>query len=208
MKALSGRLDVDKQLGHPLLRRDARGGRFAKGAAKAGQLVLFDLQPGRRRVTAVRDQELAALGQRGVQIEPRHAPRRADARPHPRLVPGDHHHRAVEAVGQPPGHDADHARMPAAIGQHQGGVFDRIERFLGLFGRGKLNAPLQGLPRGVQSVDVLGQLGGPLGPVGHQQFHAQLRLTEPAGGVQPRGDLETQVFGVQPRLAVVMRDAG
>ena len=112
--------------------------------------MFFDLQAGRRRVAAVGDQELAALGQRGVQIEARHAPRRADARPHARLVPGDHHHRPVEAVGQPAGHDADHARMPAAIGQHQRGVFGRVELFLGLFGGGQLDAPFQGLPRGVQ----------------------------------------------------------
>ena len=49
---------------------------------------------------------------------------------------------------------------------------------------------------------------GPLGPIGHQQFHGQLRLAEPAGGVQPRGDLEAQVLGVQPRLAVGMSSRG
>ena len=46
------------------------------------------------------------------------------------------------------------------------------------------------------------KLGGPLGTIGHQQFDGQLRLAEPSGGVQSRGDLEAQVFGVQPHSAV------
>ena len=66
----------------------------------------------------------------------------------------------------------------------------------------KLDAPLEGLPRGVEAVDVLGKLLGPLGPVGHQQLDGQLRLAEPAGGIQPRGELEGHVLGREPHLAV------
>ena len=76
-----------------------------------------------------------------------------------------------------------------------------IELLLDLLGRRQLNASLQGLPRGVELVDVLGQFQRPLGPVRHQQFDGQLRLTEPAGGIEPRGQHERNVFAVPAALS-------
>ena len=117
------------------------------------------------------------------------------------------HDGPVVLVGQAAGDDADHARMPAALGQHEGGVLVRVELLVDLLAGGQLDAPFQRLPRGVELVDVLGQLQGPLRPVGHQQLDGQLRLAEPAGGVQPRGQAEGDVLALQPRLAVGVRFA-
>ena len=102
-------------------------------------------QPGRGGVAAVAEQVFVAGLQGGVQIEAGHAPGRTDARLDAQSVPGDQHHRAMVLLGQPAGHDADHARVPAAVGQHQRGVVARVELLLGLLVGRQLDAPLQGL---------------------------------------------------------------
>ena len=65
--------DVDEEFGDALFEGDARGCHFTERAAKAFELMFFDFQAGRRRMTAVRDQELTALGQSRVKIEAGHA---------------------------------------------------------------------------------------------------------------------------------------
>ena len=104
----------------------------------------------------------------------------------------DQHDRPMKFLGQPPGHDADHARMPAAIGQHQRRVSLGIELFGGLLVGGQIDAALQALAAAVELVQIVGQRRGPFGRVGRQQFDAQRGLTQPAGGVQPRRQREAR----------------
>ena len=76
-----------------------------------------------------------------------------------------------------------------------------VELLLDLLAGGQLDAAFQGLPGGVELVDILGQLQCPLGPIGHQQLDGQLRLTEPAGRIEPRGEREGDVFALQPLVS-------
>ena len=100
-------------------------------------------------------------------------------------------------LGQPAGHDADHARVPAPLGKHEGRIVGLAEALVDLLLRGKLHAPFQRLAAAVELVNVLGQLQGPIGAIGDEQLDAQLGLGQPAGGVQPRGQRETDVLAVQ-----------
>ena len=83
-------------------------------------------------MAAVRDQVLAAGRERRVQIEPGHA---AATSPSPGFAPNSSSEIStvgpVVLLGQPPGDDADHARVPAAPGEHQCRQLVRIARLLG-----------------------------------------------------------------------------
>ena len=143
-----------------------------------------------------------ALGQRRVQVEPRHAAGRADARLHAQRVESDDDGRQAVLFGEPAGDDADDAGMPLAVGQHQGGVAAGVELFAGLLLGAARDAALERLPLVVELLDVLGELLGPLGAVGGEQLDAELGLPEAAGGVEPRADDEGEVFAVDLPLVV------
>ena len=99
------------------------------------------------------------------------------------------------------------ATMPITPGcqprsaKNEGGVFDGVELLLDLLGCGQLDAAFQGLPGGVELVDILGQLQCPLGPIGDQQLDGKLRLTESPGRIEPRGEREGDVFARQPLVS-------
>ena len=131
-EAVEGRLGVDEQLGQARAAAELAGRDLAELAAEGGQVRFGDLQPRRRGVAAVARQQLAALGEGGVQVEPRDAAGRADARLHAELVERDHDRGPVELVGEPSGDDADDAGMPVVVGQHERRVAGRIEPLAGL----------------------------------------------------------------------------
>ena len=107
------------------------------------------------------NQVLAAGRERRVQIEAGHAAARADARLAAQLVERNQHHRPMILLGQPAGHDADHARVPAAPGEHERRHVARVAQLLGLLVGRPVDAPLQRLPLLVEAVDELGQLARP-----------------------------------------------
>ena len=122
--------------------------------------------------------------------------------PRAHRIQGDEHDGAMVFFRQPTGHDAYHPGVPTAFREHEGRVVGLVETLLDLLVRGKLHAPLQRLPAAVELVDILGQLQCAVGAIGHQQFHAQLRLGQPARRVQPRRQRKADVLAIQVRLAV------
>jgi hypothetical protein len=124
----------------------------------------------------------------------------------PHLIPRYEHYRPMKSVGQSAGHDPDHAWMPSPLGQYQGRLRIEIELFLGLLGGGKLDAPLQCLPGGIELIYVLRQFQGAIGPIGHEQLHGQLRLTQSTGRVQPRRQAKGQIVAIQGFLFVDLGD--
>ena len=170
--------------------------------AERVDVFLVDREPGRRLVAAVRDQMLAAGGKCGVQIEPRHAPPRADARLHAQRIERDQDHRAVVLLGQPP------ATMPITPGCHSRSASTIAVPLVtcgfcvDLLVRRFEHAPLERLPLVVELVDVFGQLHRPLRRLGRQQLDGHLRLAEPARRVEPRADREADVFAGERRFLV------
>ena len=192
------RLAVDRQLRHAGRRRQPVVHRREEGLAERVDPSLLDLQAGRRLVAAVSHQQVPAGGERRADVEPRHAPHAAGRR---QAVVGrlrDHHHRTVKPLDQPPGHDADHALVPAAIGEHERRIVDGVEVLPGLLRGRQQDAPLLGLTGRVELVQEVRQRLRP-GRVGRrEQFDPAADVAHPAGGVEPGGELEGHVLAVDP----------
>src|SRR6185295_17320155 len=125
---------------------------------------------------------------RGAEVDARYRAARtlADAV----LAERDDDRRAVQFLLEPAGHDADHAGMPAGRGDERDGAVRLAggERFGGL-ADGGFDAPAL-LVEPVQ----LGGDGLGLGRIlGGEQAHAEVRLADPAAGIDPRAEREAEV---------------
>src|SRR5690606_1521480 len=129
--------------------------------------------PRRGSVTAVAHQVLAASRETRMQIETAGAARRANPWLHTHRIERDQHYGAMELFSQPRRDNADHARMPAALSQHERGVSVGIELLGGLPVGGQINAALKTLTAAVQLVQIRSQRACTLGRVGRQKFNAE-----------------------------------
>ena len=99
----------------------------------------------------------------------------------------------VKAVLDAPGHDADHALVPGGVEQAQRVAVPEILRF-DRRERSFLHAGLDLAPLAVQAVEFGWRWPARApGVVGDEAFDAERHVGEPAGGVQPRAQHETQV---------------
>ncbi len=89
----------------------------ANDSRNASTCVARDRQPGGGAVPAVAVEVAAARGQPAEQVERRDRAARPGALG---AVERDQHRRPVVALGDPRGHDPDHARVPALGGEHVG----------------------------------------------------------------------------------------
>ena len=122
---------------------------------------------------------------------------RRDGAPGPRALLAferDQDRRPVMALGDPRGHDPDHARMPALGGQdvRGGGAL------LGHQGLGReAHARLHVAPLGVHRIELGRDRTGARGILGEQQLEPCVGPVEPAGGVDPRREPEADGAGVE-----------
>ena len=154
-----------------------------------------DRQPGRGAVAAVAQQVGARRLQPAEQVERRDRAARAGAL---LAVERDQHGRAMVALGDPRGDDADHARMPAVGGEHVGGgsappaprasatcasASNRIR--VSTSRRSALTASSSAATARARC-DVGGQ----------QQLQPRVGAVQPPGGVDPRREPEADRAGV------------
>ena len=99
----------------------------------------------------------------------------------------------MEALAQAGGENADHALMPRLVVQAQAvgvgnvdGLCQRQRRFL--------HAGLDVAALAIERIELFGQFRGPDRILRQQAFDADGHVGEPAGGVQPRTDHETEVI--------------
>ncbi len=111
----------------------------------------------------------------------------------------------MKFFGQSCGHDANHAGMPATIGQHQRRIPIGVELFGGLFVGAQINAPFDTVAALVQFVEIGGQCRGPFGRIGREQLDAERGLAQPAGRVEPRRQHETDILARKFGLLVELR---
>ena len=108
----------------------------------------------------------------------------------------------MKLLGKAAGHDSDHARMPAPVGEHKGWIGFRVEPLAGLFRGGQEDAALLRLALGVELVQIVREARGPGLVGGRQEFDAAGRLAEPARSVEPRREPEGHVFALELRFFV------
>ena len=111
-------------------------------------------------MAAMADEVLAARASHGVQIETIDAAAGAHAGLGAQFIERNQDRRPMIMLGQSAGHDADHARMPTAAGQHEGGACQRVADFVGQFIGRSVDAALERLPLIVEPVDEFRQLDG------------------------------------------------
>ena len=187
---------VDALHGHQVRRRE-RGGRVGgEGGAERVHAVARDRQPGGGPVAAVAQQVGACRVQPAEQVERRDRAARAGALV---AVERDQHGRAVVALGDPRGDDADHAGMPAV------GREDVRRRLRSAVPRGRdLRLGLEQDPRldvaplDVDRVELGRDRAGPLQVRGEQQLEAGIRAVQPPGRVDARREPEPDGAGVHP----------
>ena len=100
----------------------------------------------------VADEVLGTSLKCSVQIEARHAARGTNARLDSQFVESHEHDRPVIFLGQARRDDADHARMPTAIGQNQRGIIVGVESLLDLLLGRQIDAAFQTVSTGIQLV--------------------------------------------------------
>ena len=193
------RLSVEHELGAP-----ERVGQPAihlgpKRLAKRLDGPVLDPQPGGRRMAAAGHQMLPAGVQCGMHVEPRHAAHAARRGARAERILGDHHDRPVPALREAAGDDPDHARLPAAVGEHERGVGVRLEPLDRLLRGRERDAPLGRLALGIELVQEVRQRDGAARVGGRQQFDATRRMAHAAGGVESRGEPERDVLTLQAR---------
>ena len=131
-------------------------------------------------------QQMTTLGECLVQVEAGHAPRRSDSWLSPSGSLADHHHGAIKFFGQSSGDDANHARVPPVVGQHQRGSRFGIAKLLRLLRRGPEPYSVPRSAAAVHLFHVFSHRFGPLLALGDQQFDREFRLTQSTGGVESR----------------------
>ena len=173
--------------------RDTGGEGPPEGLDPAG----FDLEPCSGAVAAVAQQMLRAVVERGQQIEPRDAARRAAA---PALaVESDQNDGPEVALDEPRGDDAHHPRMPVLAGEHQpGGIRELFGKLgAGAFGAGE-HLELDLAPLAVRPLELGGDLGRPAVVGGEHQLDPGIGAIQAPGGVEPRCEPEGDIALVEP----------
>ena len=112
------------------------------------------------------------------------------------LVPGDHAGGAVEAVGEPARHQADHALVPAVgADQQQGHVGVGLDQLLGAGHRLLEHVGLDGLALAVELVEQHGDARGLHLVAGREQARAEAGIADAPAGVDARAQHEAQMIG-------------
>ena len=179
-------------------RQQAAGDGF-EGVRKFGQRGFVNRQARRcRMATEFCDESRMALGyqvQRIAQMQ--RGDRAAGAFERAVLTSGEDDGRAMEAVLEAGGENADHALVPVRLEEAQGKVVPRVD--VVQFGQGGLlhvGFYLPAFP--VQRIQLPGDRARALLVIGDQAFDAERYVGEPAGGVQARPQHETQVVAARP----------
>ena len=163
---------------------------FAKGVDP----IRFDLQPGRRLMSAKRLQVMSTRRQPRVQIEP--SERAARSVTNAILSrQRDQNRGLLELLSHAAGHNADDPAMPLLVGEHQRGTFqprgilgDHLFRLLQDFS-------LDRLPLLIQAIEMFRENECSLRIVGRQQLHREPRLSQSSSRVDARADREANVVG-------------
>ena len=135
---------------------------------------------------------LARRDHGGAEIDPRDRARRALA---DRAVEGDDEGRAVIALHQPAGDDANDARVPALADREDHVVVSAPGLDLGL--GGGLDPGLDLAALEVERVEPERERRGLLGVLGGQQPRAEVGLAHAPARVQPRAENEGRVIGAR-----------
>ena len=148
--------------------------------------VAGDRQPGGGAVAAVAQQLVGARLEPGEQVEAGDRAARARALV---AVERDQHGRAVVALGEAGGDDADHPGMPALGREHvRGGARAALlaQQRLGL----EADARLDVAALRIDGVELRRDGARPLRVGGQQQLEPGVGAVEAAGGVEPRREAE------------------
>ena len=178
-------------------RFDHVGHRLFKRFAKARQIVLAQRQAGGHRVAAEADDEAGlALGhevERVAQVQAGDGA--AGALEFPFVAAREGNGRAVRALLDARGHDADDALVPVRVEQRQRRRFTDVDA-----GQLRLGFLLHALfdvaPFSVHRVELFGQRQRACEVVGDQAFDADGHVREAPGGIEARPDREAEVEGV------------
>ncbi len=184
---------VDRQLGHQPLALETVAEPFDEKLAQRVELVRGDREAGRHRMAAAIDQEsgLARRDDRWPERQPRHRAARPFA---DTISEGDDAGRPLVAFLEPRRDDADDPGMPPlSRGEHQR---RRLRRALDQRDRCLQRARLDLAPLAVVAVEPLRQLGGERRVVGRQQARAKIGGADPAAGIDPRPQHETELIRV------------
>ncbi len=103
-------------------------------------------------------------------------------------------------LGQPSGDDADDSGVPARSGQHDGATLAHAAGGLDHGSGLVLDLPLDLLASRVAAIELQGDLLGPYGVFGGQHLDGEHGALESSGGIDPRGEHETDRAGIQPPL--------
>src|SRR6266516_3686852 len=192
LRAVDERIDHRhrKQLGFGQVSARVRGERRRERL----DVRRLDREPGRRTMPSEANELARAGGQAGVQVE---APGRA-ARAFPLALPaGDQDDRPVVALDEPRGHDADHALVPLRSREHVAALpVLRLRPRLDLLDRLAEDPFLDRLTVAIELVEPVGQPAGLPRILGQQQLERGLRMAEPPGRVQSRGEAKADGGGV------------
>ena len=190
-------LAIDRELRPPQLCREPPVDLRNEGLAKRVDPPILDLEACRGGMATAGDEMLATGHERRMHVESGHAPHTPRRGPPLVRVAGDHDDRPVEPLGEPTGHDSDHARLPATFGEHERRVSRRVEPLRRLLGRRELDAPLHGLPLHVRLVQTLRQLLGAGGVGRREHLDATARIAHAAGRVEPGRKPEGDVLALE-----------
>ena len=153
-----------------------------KAARKASTCVARDRAARRGAVPAVAQQVLGARVEPAEQVEGRDRAPRAGPLV---AVQREHHARAVVALGDPGGDDADDPGVPALAGEHVGGLLAELAHL----GLGLEEDPRLGVAAlGVGVVELVGDRRGALGVVGEHELEPGVGAVQAPGGVDARGE--------------------
>ena len=173
---------------------EALPGDRLQAALEAVQVGGPDRESCRLAVPAEPEQQVGGLVEGAHHVEAVDAPGAGPARLRAEAE-GDG--RTLEAVGQPPGDQPQHARRPGlAADEQQGREAAGAGEGIDLPQR-LVQAPAgQRAPLPVHRVELRGQLRRAAGIGCRQQVEAEAGVVEPAGGVQPRYQLEAERLSV------------
>src|SRR5207248_2059597 len=154
----------------------------------------LDREPGGRAMPSEANEMFRARGQAAMEVE---APGRA-ARAFPLALPaGDQDDRPVIVLDEPRGDDADHSLVPVLSRKHVAALpLLRLRPRLDLLDRLAEDPLLDRLPVAIELVEPVGQPAGLGWILGQQQLERGLRMAEPPGRVQSRGEAESDGGGV------------
>ncbi len=148
-------------------------------------------------MTAAGEEQPAVLRRKHRRAEIDAGDRAARALADPVLADRDDDRRPAGLLLEPPGDDADHARVPAGRGdQDDRAVALGAAQFLGRLAHRGLDRP----PFLVEPVELGGDAPRFLRILGGEQAHAEVRLADAAAGIDARAEREAEIgAGRRPR---------